>query len=235
VSGAAVVLQARMGSARLPGKVMALVGGRPIVAQSVDRLRAASGLPVILATTLDPEDDVLCAVGGELGVPVVRGAAEDVLARFVQAAEAFDLTRIVRATADNPAVDAEAPLRALAVLDRTGAAYVTESGLPVGTSVEAFTVAALRLAHDAARDPADREHVTPFLRRDRRVMSIAALAPSALRRPDIRLTVDRPDDLAFVREVFDVVGAGATRAPLAAFIAAADRVRARRLIQGAAR
>jgi spore coat polysaccharide biosynthesis protein SpsF len=165
----------------------------------------------------------------------VRGATDDVLARFVLAAATCDLTHVVRATADNPAVDVDAPRRTIDLLQRTGAAYVTECGLPYGTAVEAFSVEALQVANETTRDAYDREHVTPFLRRERSVVSVDALGPARLRRPDIRLTVDRPDDLAYIREVFDAVGERATYAPLSTIISAADFVRSQMLLRGAAR
>ncbi|MDH4067075.1 MAG: hypothetical protein OEW19_21965 [Acidobacteriota bacterium] len=230
---AAVVLQARMGSARLPGKVLAMVGARPIVAHCVERLRARSGLPVILATTNRPEDEVLASAAGDLDVRLVRGPSDDVLARYLLAATTFGLTHVVRATADNPAVDVDAPRRTLDLLCRTGVGYVGECGMPVGAAVEACTVEALRIALHSTDDPYDREHVTPFLRRDRRVSSLEALAPASLRRADIRLTVDRPDDLATIRDIFDTIGPHAALAPLSAFIDAADRVKARHLAHGA--
>jgi spore coat polysaccharide biosynthesis protein SpsF len=233
MNAAGIVLQARMGSRRLPGKVLAPLGGEPLVARCVERLRLASGLPVILATTLGPEDDVLCAWAAAANVPVVRGPSDDVLARYVLAALTHHLAVVVRATADNPAVDPEAPLRTVDALCRTGVDYVTEVGLPVGSAVEACTTAALRLAHATTGAPYDREHVTPFLRRDRRVTSLDLLAPAALRRPDVRLTVDRAEDLARMRDIYDVLGARAVRAPLSAFIAAADAERARRLLREA--
>lgn len=231
---AAVVLQARTGSTRLPGKVLALVGGQPIVAHCITRLGERSALPVILATTDRPEDDALCHLATGLGAAVVRGASDDVLARYVLAISTFGLTHVVRATADNPAVDLDAPRRTLDLLCRTGVSYVEEFGLPVGAAVEACTAEALRLADRTSDDVYDREHVTPFLRRDRRVASLEALAPPALRRADIRLTVDRADDLAAVRDVFEAVGDQAARAPLTAFIDAADRVRARLVAHGGA-
>ncbi|MGE0463965.1 MAG: hypothetical protein AB7Q16_21570 [Vicinamibacterales bacterium] len=230
---AGIVLQARMGSARLPGKVLATVGGLPIVAHCVARLGAASGLPVILATTHRREDDVLCEAASALAIPIVRGPADDVLARYVQAAAAFGLTHVVRATADNPAVDLEAPRRTLDLLCRTGAHYVSEHGLPLGAAVEACTTDALGLAHETTVDPFDREHVTPFFRRGRAVVWLEALAPAPLRRPDIRLTVDWPDDLAAMRELHRAIGDGARLAPLTAFIEAADRLRGRPRISGA--
>lgn len=230
---AGVVLQARMGSARFPGKVLATLGGLPILAQCVARLGATSGLPVVLATTRQREDDALCEAAAALAIPVVRGPVNDVLARYVQAAAAFGLTHVVRATADNPAVDLEAPRRALDLLCRTGAHYVSEHGLPVGAAVEACTTDALRLAHESTADPYDREHVTPFLRRGRPTVWIETLAPARLRRPDIRLTVDWPDDLAAMRDLHRAIGDGAALAPLAAFIEAADRLRGRPLASGA--
>jgi spore coat polysaccharide biosynthesis protein SpsF len=229
---AGIVLQARMGSTRLPGKVLAMINGQPILAHCVQRLRT-SGLPVIVATTAAPEDDRIADLAAALRAPVVRGATDDVLGRYVQAATTFGLTHVVRATADNPAVDQAAPQRTLARLVRSGAAYVAERGLPVGAAVEALTVEALRLADNEARDPEDREHVTPYLYRERRVAAVHALAPVALRRPDVRLTVDRPDDLARMRDVFALLGDGAGRASLAAIIDAADRVTAATLRQGA--
>lgn len=226
-----IVLQARMGSHRLPGKVLAMVAGHPMLAHCIRRLQA-SGLPVIVATTEQPEDDRLTDVAEALRVPVVRGATDDVLTRYVKAATAFGLTHVIRATADNPAVDTAAPQRTLAHLLHGRAAYVSERGLPVGAAVEAMTFDALRTADASTTDAYDREHVTPFLYRERHVPVVHALAPSALRRPDIRLTVDRPDDLARIRDIFEVVGTSAARAPLTAFIDAADRVTASELRMG---
>ena len=230
---AAIVLQARMGSEQLPGKVLAQVGERPILVHCLTRLAERSGLPVIVATTDRPEDDVLCRTAAELGAPVIRGSSDDVLARYVLAVSTFGLTHVVRATADNPAVDLDGPRRTLGLLRRTGVGYVAEFGLPVGAAVEACTAEALCFAHHTTSDAYDREHVTSFLRRDRRVASLQALAPTPLRRADIRLTVDRTDDLAAIRDIFDAIGTQAPRAPLTAFIEAADRVRARQLVHGA--
>src|SRR5437762_1457410 len=118
MSRTAIVLQACMGSARLPGKVLAQVAGRTVLAHCVERLQACSGLPVVVATTDLPDDDRLVAEALRLGTTVVRGAAEDVLARYLQAASQLSLTEIVRASADNPAVDMDAPRRTLEFLRR---------------------------------------------------------------------------------------------------------------------
>lgn len=219
---AAIVLQARMASTRLPGKSLVLIEGRSVFAHCVDRLRVQGELPVVLATTVERDDDPLVAEAERLDVPVVRGSAHDVLERFVLAATTFGLTELVRATADNPAVDLGAPRRSIELLRRAGAGHVVERGMPVGAAVEAVSVAALRYAAVLATDPYDREHVTPLLRRDRRFVALSALAPAALRRPRLRLTVDTPEDLDAMRRLYAAVGPRTTPAPIEAFIAAAD-------------
>lgn len=197
----AIVLQARMASRRLPGKALADVSGRTVLAHCIERLKVA-GLPVVLATTTRPEDDCLEEAGERLGVAVVRGASDDVLGRFVQVASTFGLTHLIRATCDNPGVDIDAPGRTLAVLLRTEADYVGEVGLPCGAAVEAVSAKGLFRAAELASEPYDREHVTPFVRRDGRFRLQWVLAPERLRRPDLRISVDTAEDLDFVRRVF---------------------------------
>jgi spore coat polysaccharide biosynthesis protein SpsF len=214
-----------MGSTRLPGKVLALVLGKSLFEHCVCRLRAKSDLPVILATTTLAEDDVLVAMADRLGVPFVRGSENDVLGRYVLAAATFDVVEVIRATADNPAVDMDAPRRALDLLLRTGSDYVVEHGLPVGAAVEAVTASALSRASASTDDPYDREHVTPFIRRERQFVSIDGLAPGSLRRPKLRLSVDTADDLAFIRRLMaQVAMSDGAPAPLECIIAAADRM-----------
>ena len=224
---AAIVIQARMGSARLPGKSLAPIGGRSLLARVVERLLHQGELPVVLATTTLLEDDMLCEEADRLGVTVVRGSADDVLGRYAFAASLLGAPAIIRATADNPAVDLDAPLRTLDILLRSDADYVVDYGLPLGGTVEAMTTAALVRAAALATEPYDREHVTPFVRRDGRSRAIDALAPTALRRPDLRFTVDTADDLDYMRRIYHEAGPAESPWPIDAFIAAADRLQAR--------
>lgn len=222
---AAVVLQARMGSQRLPGKTLATVAGRTVLEHCVERLRAVSGLPVVLATTTREEDDCVEEEGRRLGVAVVRGSDQDVLGRFLLVADTLKLTYIIRATADNPAVDMDAPQRVLTLLRERQADHVTEDGLPYGTAVEAMTTDALRRAAALTTDPADHEHVTLFLQRDSRFSAMRVQAPEPLNRASLRLTVDTAADLAFVRLVIEGAEAGRPRpVPLEGLIAAAERL-----------
>jgi spore coat polysaccharide biosynthesis protein SpsF len=222
---AAIVLQARMGSTRLPGKVLADLAGRSILEHCVERLRATSGLPVVLATTMLPEDDCLEQVGERLGIRVLRGPDLDVLGRFALVVSTLQLSALIRATADNPAVDLDAPRRTLDQLIRTGADHVVECGLPYGAAVEAVAASALLRAADLATDSYDREHVTPFLRRDSRFVALEVAAPKELCRPALRLSVDTEEDLLFMRRLFAVAEADAERpVPLAYLIEAAGRL-----------
>lgn len=223
---AAVILQARMGSSRLPGKVLAPIAGRSMLAHCVERLQQ-SGLPVIVATTELSEDDRTVAEALRVGALVFRGSVDDVLHRFYQAALHHGLKDVVRATADNPAVDMDAVARTLTLLRRSGADHVVEHGLPHGAAVEAVTVDALARAVETAIDPYDREHVTPLIRRDQRFFALPAVAPGAVRRPAVRLTVDTGADLAFMRRVFALAGAmPGEPASLADIIRAAARAQA---------
>jgi spore coat polysaccharide biosynthesis protein SpsF len=222
----AIVLQARLGSVRLPGKVLARIGTRTLLEHAVTRL-STSGLPIIVATTERQEDDAIVREAARLGTQVFRGPTDDVLARCIGAARAFNLSGIVRATADNPCVDGDGPARVIALARRVGADHVVECGLPIGAAVEAVTLEALERAQALIADPYDREHVTSFLRRDSRFRALRIVAPGNVRRPGLRLTVDTQDDLDFIRSVLASVGAG-TRIPrLAEVIRAAEALRVR--------
>lgn len=202
MSEAVIILQARMASTRLPGKALASIGARSLIGHCLARLRMTDHVPVLLATTTNQEDDALAATAATCGVPVFRGPADDVLTRYVLAAQSVGARFVVRATGDNPAVDIGGPGRVLATLRSTHADHVIEDGMPYGGAVEGVTLDALVRASELATSGADREHVTPLIRRDRsRFTALEIPAPAALRRPDVRVTVDTSDDLAFMRRL----------------------------------
>jgi spore coat polysaccharide biosynthesis protein SpsF len=220
---AGIILQARFGSSRLPGKAMERIGARVMVEHCLRRLILGGVGRVILATTAGREDDVLAGVAARLGVPVFRGDVDDVLGRYLAAAIEFNVDPIVRATGDNPAVDVLASGRVLAALRSTGADYVREDGLPLGAAVEGITYAALRRAALAASLPEDREHVTTYVKRHAVAFRIAGIqAPAPLSRPDLRLTVDTREDLEYMRQLF--VRAGSATPTLRQLIDTADRL-----------
>lgn len=217
-----VVLQARFASTRLPGKALAPIAGRTILSRCLTRLRMARAGKVLLATTANREDDALAAVATADGIPVFRGPEHDVLHRTLLAARQMGATHVIRATADNPAVDVNAARRVLNVLLSSGVDYATEYGLPVGAAVEAMTTIALAKADALAVRDDDREHVTLMMKRDRLFNAIAVPAPPRLCRPDLRFTVDTLQDLSYMRGVLTCADGGTREPSLTAVIRAAE-------------
>jgi spore coat polysaccharide biosynthesis protein SpsF len=220
----AVILQARLGSQRLPGKVLEPIAGVTLLAHCVSRLQSSRVGPVIVATTTLTEDDAIATEALRLRVTAFRGDRDDVLGRFVEAAAASGAEFVIRATADNPAVDADSAVRLIERLRASRADHAVEEGLPYGCTVEAVRTIALRDAAARTQDPHDREHVTTYLRRaGSGFKCVTLLAPVQVRRPDLRFTVDTPVDLAYMRRVFGEARAGLSRAiPLSQLIDVAD-------------
>lgn len=162
-----VVIQSRLNSSRLPGKAMLTIGGMPLI-ELVARRASRSGHEVVVATSEEPYDDRIAHHLGTVGIRVVRGSLDDVLGRFVQAAEGLDPDDlVVRLTGDNPLADADLVDDLIAALSTSTHTYgrVDIDQVPEGLGAEVFTAAALRQAAATATDAYDREHVTPWLRR----------------------------------------------------------------------
>jgi spore coat polysaccharide biosynthesis protein SpsF len=201
------ILQARMSSTRLPGKVMAPVLDEPMIGRQLERLSRAARLQrIVVATSQDPSDDPLAAYCEGLGYPVFRGSLDDVLGRFMGALDAFsEADTVVRLTADCPLADPAVIDATIARHEETGADYTSNTPavrtFPHGLDTEVMGRSALEAAWREAKDPYEREHVTPFIYRRPERFRIASLsrAPSLAH---LRWTVDVPEDLAFVREVY---------------------------------
>src|SRR5205823_13375067 len=172
------VVQARMGSTRLPGKVLADLGGRPMLQFMLERLRRLPVSELVVATSTEPGDDAVAALGATLGVRVVRGPEHDVLARFEQALEAHPAEHVVRLTGDCPLADPEVIVATLELHHERHADYtsnVIPRTFPKGLDVEVARAEALRVAAAEAEDPAEREHVMPFLYRHPERFRLATL------------------------------------------------------------
>lgn len=199
----AIILQARVSSTRLPAKALATLGGKTLLERCLQRLQLANAGEVILATTERSEDDALAYLASAMGVRVFRGRTDDVLGRYLAAAQASAADVVIRATGDNPAVDIDAPARVLRAMAATDADYACEDGLPIGAGVEAITFGALCRAAAAATSAEDREHVTLYVKHRSGAFRVTRQpAPAELRRPDLRLTVDTPEDLDYMRRLF---------------------------------
>ncbi len=208
------VVQARMGSTRLPGKVLADLDGRPVLALVLERTAATPGLDAVAVAAPDlPRDDAIADFCARENVTCVRGSESDVLDRYHRAAAQLEADIVVRITADCPLIDPEVvgrllELRGAQNLDyagnATGALPPGRNRFPDGLDCEVFTAAALDLAHREATEAYDREHVTPFLGRDERLRRGVLEAEHDF--GDERWTVDYPEDLERVREIVKRLG-----------------------------
>ena len=200
-----VIVQARMGSTRFPGKVLAPLCGRPVLAHVLERarlIRRASAC--VIATTTHKADDPVADLAGELGVPVFRGSEGDVLDRTYRAAKTHGADVVVRITADCPAHDPEVADWAVWMLQSSGYDYVSnhvDRTFPDGLDVEAIRFEALETAWREAKEPYDREHVTPYIwKHPERFPQHELKLPQDL--SEVNWAVDTEEDLQVLEDLF---------------------------------
>ncbi|HEY4125205.1 MAG TPA: NTP transferase domain-containing protein [Rhizomicrobium sp.] len=213
------IVQARMGSTRFPGKVLKPIAGEPLLWHVVRRLKRSKLIgEVAIATSTNPLDDAIAEFGEHNGVTVIRGPEDNVLARFALAAQATDADIIVRVSADAPFIEAGfVDHLVTALIEQDGDYVLLEDGaVTAHEGVDPFSRRALdKLMMDAADDPVAREHVTGYFKLHPDFVRIArAPAYPPLARAGGRLTVDTPDDLAFVEAVHGRLEAHAGEASL---------------------
>jgi spore coat polysaccharide biosynthesis protein SpsF len=223
----AAIIQARMASSRLPGKVLLDISGQPMLARVVARVsRAVRVDQVLVATTTDPSDDQVAAYCESRHVLCTRGSQFDVLDRYYQAARGIGANVVVRVTADCPAIDAaliDEAVDTLASGQEGGFDFVANRlpppfhrTFPIGLDVEVCTFSALQRAWSEGHQPQHREHVMPFLYEGVELLPVSPqLSVGRSSRgfkvgllnhvPDCgayRWTVDTPEDLKFMRQVY---------------------------------
>lgn len=187
-----------MGSTRLPGKVLKDVAGRPMLSYQMERLRRVKRAErIVVATTDQPADDAVERFCQKEKIACVRGSEHDVLARYHLAIERFPADVVVRITADCPLIDPAIVDEAIAAYEPDYVSNMLETTYPYGMAVEVFSAQALREAHREAKDPAEREHVTPFIYRhpERYRLRSLTMAPNLSHH---RWTVDTPEDFELV-------------------------------------
>lgn len=207
------IVQARMTSTRLPGKVLVDLDGAPMLAQQLRRLARAKMLDaIVIATTVNKTDDPLVDLARAEHVGVFRGDEHDVLGRYLGAARAQAADLVIRITADCPLIDPDVVDQVTArVLDPTDpcdyASNTITRSYPRGLDAEAFHRDVLeRCARLATSQPA-REHVTYFLHRERPDLFVTRQVTRATDASDLRWTVDTDEDLAMMRALYSELGA----------------------------
>ncbi|MGA4604092.1 aldo/keto reductase [Pseudoalteromonas maricaloris] len=199
-----VVIQARTNSSRLPGKVLLPINGVPLVVCAAKRA-ANTGLDVMVVTSTENSDDILCSTLESYGVNYYRGDLRNTLKRFVCALEAFtDETVVVRLTGDNVVPDGKYIEDMLDDFHSKGVNYLTSvgqgSGLPYGLSAEITTLASLREAHTNTECSFDTEHVTPYIKRKYGCFLFDKYA--SLQLEHLSCTIDNFDDYLKVSSLF---------------------------------
>lgn len=199
------IIQARMGSSRLPGKVLKDLGGETVLARVVRRLRRSRQISrIVVATTTAPGDEAIVAECDRLQVLCFRGAEQDVLDRYYQAARAKATDAVVRVTSDCPLIDPELADETVGVFRTERADYASNvfpRTYPRGLDTEVFTFDALERAWREAREPHQREHVTAYLYEHPQIFRLASLSGAA-DYSRYRWTLDTREDLELLRAIY---------------------------------
>ena len=200
------ILQARVSSSRLPGKVLMPILGQPMLARQIERVRRAAHIGhLIVATSTGPDDDALAALCQSIGVECFRGALDDVLDRYHAAALPHEPDHVVRLTGDCPLADPAVIDRIIATHLENGSDFTSNTlsaTYPDGLDVEVFRFTGLAEAWQEARMASEREHVTAFLKnRPERYRLANVTNPVDL--SALRWTVDETEDFEFVRQVYE--------------------------------
>jgi len=200
------IVQARMSSSRLPGKMTMDVGGQPLIVRTLERAMAIPGVEtVMLATTIDEADRTLLQIAEGQGVVPFAGSEDDVLDRYYQAAFRVGADAVMRLTGDCPLIDPAVCQEVLSRYLEGGEAYVSNIRPPTypdGLDTEVFSFEALECAWKAATLPSDREHVSQYIWRHPESFSNANVNNSD-DLSNMRWTVDETQDLEFVCKVYE--------------------------------
>ena len=199
------IVQARVGSTRLPNKVMQLIGDTPLIGVLLERLSAAGQIDeIVLATSNDAANGPLAEYVSSIGYAVYRGSEDDVLDRYYGAARDFGADAVVRITGDCPLIDAAVVDAVITRFLDSGADYVANdmpSTFPDGLDTEVFTFKALQTAWEQAAAPREREHVTPYIRESNQFSHQSYAHESD--ESDVRWTVDEPEDFEVIKKIFE--------------------------------
>ena len=202
------IIQARMTSTRLPGKVLKEVLGRPLLSYIIERVRCCNRIKdVILATTLNTQDDPIAKFGDYIGVNVFRGSENNVLERFNEAAKMFHARHIMRITADCPLIDPDILYMLIEYYFAENLDYASNCSyptLPDGLDAEIFNFETLDYTHKHAVLSSEVEHVTPYIRSHLEIFKIGNWTYHE-DLSHLRWTVDKPEDFEFVRQVIEAI------------------------------
>jgi len=210
-----IILQARTGSTRMPEKViLPFYQGQSILDLLLEKVKKTS-IPAVLATTVNPSDDRICALTEKHEIPVFRGSENDVLDRFIQAARQFGFSKIIRVCADNPFLDLAGMEQLIAEFSNSDADYLSfqlAGGKPsilthFGFWTEAVRLEALERAQKLTSEKLYHEHVTNFIYGNPELFNVQFIQanPLVFSRTDIRMTLDTPEDFKIQQKIYAAI------------------------------
>lgn len=200
-----IILQARMNSSRLPGKIMLKLRGRTVLEHIVERLSTFTRADdLVVATTDSPNDDITCDVCDKIGAKTFRGSEENVLERYFLCAKEHGADQVIRATADDP-------LTNIALLDRMfdghlakNADYTYSDGFPIGVQEEIVRFEALQKCYELSCKPNHFEHVLEYIMENQDDFVVNLVQAEGIhKRPDVRVTLDTQDDFEVISKYYD--------------------------------
>lgn len=213
INGKKVVatIEARMSSTRLPGKVLMPLAGAPVLVRIIERLSKSRYIDeIIVATTVNSKDDAIEKVCREGGYKFFRGSEEDVLSRILRAAEQGGAEIMVQGMADSPMVDWQIVDHLLKMLVDGGYDYASnelEEGFPIGFDARVFPYAILKQSEDLVTDPEHHEHASLYIYQHPEKFKLASWkGGDKMNWPELRLTLDTPEDYELIGKVYDAVG-----------------------------
>jgi len=204
------IIQARMGSTRLPGKSMADLAGKPLIFRFVERVKRSLRLDeIVLATTTKSEDDVLLKVAGELDIKVFRGSENDLVDRYYQVARKFKADIVVRLCADNPVIEPAEIDRIIDYHLKTGNDFssnthnIDDNGYPDGLGAEVYSMGTVEKLWKVTVDPANREHPHSYIYENWDKFKVGTIkCPLEFSRPELKLDVNTSEEYEFINAIY---------------------------------
>jgi spore coat polysaccharide biosynthesis protein SpsF len=208
MSSIIAIIEARMTSSRLPGKVMLPVVGKPMLYHLINRLKTVSLLDdIVLATTTNSSDDILEEFANKIGIGCFRGNENDVMSRVIGAASSVNADVVVEITGDCPIIDPQIVEQAIQIYKINDADYVSNAHIrsyPDGMDVQVFSLDTLKGSADMTNSPLDREHVTLHIRNNPNIFKhLHLFAPPEIYWPELGLTLDEVDDYELLKKIIE--------------------------------
>ena len=201
-----VIVEARMGSSRLPGKILMEINGTTILKLLLERIKKVSDIKkIIVATTINSKDDILAKYCKDNNIICHRGSENDVMGRVLEAAKINNISTIVEITGDCPLIDPKIISQILNCYINNEADYVGNANIytyPAGMEVQVFSTKTLEDSYNNTNDILDREHVTLHIKRSGKYSKINIIAPNNQTDPDLGLTLDEEKDLILIKKIY---------------------------------